>query len=389
MTSFDIPSLILDPQNEEEVIQSAYDRIRSSSNGTINDFSPSSPIAALVEGQAFVYMELLWYLNQLPTALALEVFRLLGIQRSPGATAKGYITFVLSASLATDFIVSAGYFIPHKDAGFVTKNTLVIPAGSIEAKVLVEATREGSDLNVPPFGISSSGVSLTYLQSIYNDEYISGGADIEPLTDTVNRASTAVRTRGTLISQEDYEQVSAFLLGSGSYSTAFPLLTSDKETKTLGHVHVFLLDQKVQQPSVATCQAIQQELRDRSFTGAAIWVSPADIAYYDMEVVLKVQTIDEALAERLEDALAEYLRPDNFGLGNTLKIKELEYVVRNQEGVQEVITLTVNNEAVNVPMDNAYTQPKLGTLTVVLMDAIGTTSTIYRVANIDPGQPLG
>ena len=78
MTDFNIPSIILDPRNEDEVILSAYDRVRSASNGIINDFSLSSPIAALIEGQAFVQMELLWYLNQLPTALALEVFRLLG-----------------------------------------------------------------------------------------------------------------------------------------------------------------------------------------------------------------------------------------------------------------------------------------------------------------------
>lgn len=383
MTDFNIPKLILDPENEQEVIQGAYDAIRVASDNTITDFNPSSPVAALIEGQAFVYMELLWYLNQLPTALALEVFRLLGISRSPGQTAKGEVTFVLSALLATDFVVSAGYFIPYKDAGFVTSATLVIPAGSIEGTVQVQATREGSDMNLPAFGLTSTGLSLTYLQSIYNSDPINGGSDLEPLTATVDRAQIEIRSRGTLISQEDYEQVAAFLLGDGSTATAFPLMTSDKETEALGHIHVFLLDASNMQPSIAACQSIQAQLKERSFAGAAVWVSPANVQTYNMEVIIEVDNIDEAIADTIESAILDYLHPANFKLGDTLKIKELEYVVRQQEKVNAVVTMSIDNETTNKPMPSKYTQPKLNTLTVILNDSIGTTATYYRSQILD------
>lgn len=378
MTDFNIPKIILDPENEQDVIQSAFDRIRSVSEGRINDFSPSSPIAALVEGQAFVHMELLWYLNQLPTALALEVFRLLGVTRSPGNTAKGEVIFVLSATLGTNFVVSAGYFIPYKDAGFVTKATLVIPAGSIEGRVQVEATREGTDMNVASFGITNTGVSLAYLQSIYNEDPINGGADLEPLPSTVDRAQIAIRSRGTLISQEDYEQVSEFLLGEGSTATAFPLLTANKETEALGHVHIFLLDATANQPSIAACQSIQTQLRDRSFTGAAVWVSPADIETHNLEVIVEVANIDSSIVDTLEAALVSYVAPANFALGGTLKIKELEYLVRQQVGVLGVTTLMIDDQAINRPMITKHSQPQWDTITVILSDDIGTTNAYYR-----------
>ncbi len=39
MSELSIPSLILDPENEQQVILRAYEAIRSSSNGLINDLA--------------------------------------------------------------------------------------------------------------------------------------------------------------------------------------------------------------------------------------------------------------------------------------------------------------------------------------------------------------
>lgn len=383
MSDFDIPSIILDPQNEEEVILKAYDRINAASGGAINDFSPSSPIAALIEGQAFVYMELLWYLNQLPTALALELFRLLGVTRSPGSRSTGKVTFVLATTLATDFVVNAGYSIPFKDAAYVTKSTLVIPAGSIEGSVTVEATREGSDMNVAAFGLTTIGLALSYLQSIYNAEPINGGSDIEPLSDTVSRAQVAIRSRGTLVSATDYEQVAAFLLGAGSTARAFPLLMANKTNEALDVVHIFLLDADGNAPSVTACQNIQANLRDRSFVSAAIWVSPASLQDISIEVLVDTRNIDSSIADDIESALIEYLDPRSFKIGSTVKVKELEYIVRQQVGVNGITTLTIDSQSIDKPMPTKYTQPRLASLNVILTDSQKQSTSFYRSRVID------
>lgn len=381
MSELSIPSLILDPENEQQVILRAYETIRSSSNGLINDFSPSSPIAALVEGQAFVYMEMLWYLNQLPVALALESFRLLGIERTAGTTAKGSVTFLLSATLASNFVLPQGYFIPFRDAGFKITENLVIPAGSLEATVKVEATRVGSDMNIAAFGLTNLGASLTYLNNIYNGSPINGGSDIEPLKQTIDRAQIAIRSRDTLVTVNDYESVAVFMLGGDSYAKTYPLLEFNKTKETLGHLHVFLLtrqDDFYVAPSVATCQNIQTQLRDRSFVGASVWVSPASIKPVDIEVVVKAEYLHQDIVTDTYVDLLNYLSPNVIGIGSTIPIKEIEYIVRSVEGVTSVLTATIDRQSLNTPMPNKYTMPMLGNLAITIQDPTNVEETYYR-----------
>lgn len=385
MSDLNIPSLILDPENEQQVILRAYEAIRASSNGLINDFSPSSPIAALIEGQAFVYMEMLWYLNQLPTALALETFRLLGVQRTAGTTAKGSVTFLLSTTLASNFVLPQGYLIPFRDAGFKITENLVIPAGNLEATVKVEATKVGSDMNVAAFGLTNLGTSLTFLNTIYNGSPINGGSDIEPLPQTVKRAQIAIRTRDTLVTTDDYESVAGFMLGGDSFAKAYPLLEFNKTKETLGHLHVFLLaryEDTYVAPSIATCQDIQGQLKDRSFIGASVWVSPADIKPVDIEVVIQAEYIHQDIVTDIYVDLLEYLSPNAIGIGSSIPIKEIEYIARSVEGVTRVLACTVDRQSINTPMPNKYTMPALGNLTVTIQDPTNVQDTYYRSTSV-------
>ncbi len=102
-----------------------------------------------------------------------------------------------------------------------------------------------------------------------------------------------------------------------------------------------------------------------------------------MEVIVKVQTIDSTIVDEIFSSINEYLSPINFQLGSTLKIKELEYLIRQQSGVTEVVATTIDKESINTPMPNKYTQPKLNGLTVVLMDDDGTPVTFYRSNLLD------
>ena len=77
--------------------------------------------------------------------------------------------------------MSQGFLLSYKDAGYATTDTLQIPAGSLEGSVAVEATAEGKAYNAPAFAVSSGNTGLSYLQSIYNPDPITGGSDLEPL----------------------------------------------------------------------------------------------------------------------------------------------------------------------------------------------------------------
>lgn len=379
----DIPSLLLDPQNELEVIEQAYERIRAASNNTITDFNPSSPVAALIEGQAYVYMELLWYLNQLPEALALEVLRLAGVTRSAGTKARGILTFTLSSSLATQFVVSQGFVIPYRDSGFQTLATLVIPPGSIEATVPVEAMRTGADMNIGAYGFSTNSTGLSFLQNIYNASSITGGTGLEPLSETLQRAQIALRSRDVLVTARDYEIKAAELLGVGSTATAYPLLSSDKSTQKVGHIHIFAVDSEGNKPSETTCQSVQGQLQALSFAGSSVWLTPVDLYTANLDISITAMQLSDDLADDIFNQVLDYLSPASFVLGASIRVKELEYLVRSVEGVTEVFSLLINEQSVNLAMPNKFTQPKLGFLAITVTDPTGYTQTYYRAAEQD------
>ncbi len=306
---------------------------------------------------------------------------MLGVERTAGTTSKGIVSFLLSTTLASDFILPRGYFIPFRDDGFQTRDNLVIPAGSLEASVTVEATRVGSDMNVAAFGLTNLGANLTYLNNIYNVEPINGGSDIEPLDQTVERAQVVIRTRGTLVTVDDYEATSVSMLGGISFAKCYPLLEANKTKETLGHLHVFLLTRQGDfyiAPSVAVCQSVQSQLRAVSFVGASVWVSPAEVKPIDIEIILKADYLHQDIATDIYVDLLRYLSPDGVGIGSSVSIKEIEYITRSVEGVTRILSASIDRQSIDLPMPNKFTQPMLGNLTVVIQDPTKIEDTYYR-----------
>lgn len=377
MTNIEIPKVVLDNESDEEMITQAQERCRAASGNTITDFRVGSPAAAIIEGVVYPVSELLWFLNMLPEALALEVLRLSGVSRSAGTIARGSVTFLLAAPVSSNFFVSQGYKIPFKDGYYSTTSPLLIPAGSTQGSVAVEASDVGSQYNLPAFGLLQTNQTLTYLQSVYNSEPLTGGTDLEPLEETISRAQLALRSRNVLVSVEDYEQKAQELLGFGSKATCIPLLSANKQSEATGQVHVFLVGKENEIPSLATCQSIQRDLRQLSFVGSTVWVSPVSLVNVSADVTLRVDQISLELAEEVYEALKTHLEPSNFTLGSSVRLKELEYLVRTVIGVTEVVSVLINKEAVNVPMPNRHSTPFLDLVTVSLVDKVGYEQTYY------------
>ena len=259
-----IPSLIIDPNNDDQLRTQAYARTQAASNGLLNDFSVGSVTAALLEGSVFAVAELLYYANMLPSALALEVYRLYGITRSPGTYSSGTLVFQLSAPISSPFVVNPGYTIPYNGSYYVLTQQLVIPAGSLSAYATVQATQVGSAMNAPSYAVVSANPGLNYLQTIYNDAPITGGTDLETLDATIQRGQASIRSKSVLISITDYQQAAISLMGGGS-CTVVPLLSSDRSKYLPGQVHLFLSDATGLPASVGTCQIVQQQLQAQSF----------------------------------------------------------------------------------------------------------------------------
>lgn len=394
MVFSDVPKLSLYPADETQLLPQVFNRMQSASDGALTDFSPGSPLATIAEGQVWATLELLWYLNKLPEALALEVMRLAGVTRSLGNRTTGKLTFLLTAPQSSPFSLPVNYLVPYAPqgaqgitgtSGYLLAEPLFIPAGSVEAEVAVQAAQRGSAYNRPAFGVSITNLGLAFVQAVYNREALTGGSDLEPLEETVRRSQVALRDRKVLVSASDYERRTQELLGNGSRAFCVPLLSSDRETSKPGHVHVFAMTPERTRPSLATCSFLQSELAKVSFAGSTTWVSPVDLVELRVDLTVEVPVLSQATANAIADSIRGYLDPFSFTLGGTVRLAEVIYAARRTEGVLTVADCLIMNAPLNYAMPLRYSFPVLGALSVTQVDPNGFTQT-YTVGSglLDP-----
>lgn len=379
----------LDPRTEASLVEYALDRVYTASGGTLNSFAASSPARALIEGQAFAGAELLYYLNQLPEAMALAYLQIAGIQQILGTSATVTLTFTLTAPLTTAYTVPIGYEV--STAGglrFTTNTNLVISAGNISGTVAATAAAIGSTYNVGSYTITRLSQALAYLAGVTNTESATGGTDGETVEQTKSRAFAAIRRRG-LVSADDYEEETRSLLGAGSIAKAIGNLAADKVSVRAGSVHVFCLNPNGEALSTAQLASVQSALQAKSNITIAVYASNVDVQDITVRVVAKLPSGQnpQTLADDINDKLSAYLKPGNLALGETILVKELEYLVRlsGVETVQSVILGLVGQSqlATNLALPYDYSAGNMLDLTVELVDGANLFSYAYGQGDED------
>lgn len=380
-----LPRIVLDPRQDAELFDQAKNRTIAASNGKLTNFTKSSALTSLITTQVFCQAELLWYLNKLPSAIAIELLRLFGVTRSLGTKARGAISILLAQSLTNNFVLPSGYPLKYRDnISFVTLGTLVIPPGSYEGTVDVECSVVGTVGNIEPLGLTQTSPGLNYVQMIYNKKAIGGGTNIEPLEATILRGQESIRRRDTLVTLADYEAACQDILGYGSKAVAVAAMDAAKRPDRLGNVHVFLVDSQGVPPNPTICENIKSSLQNLTFAGSGFWVSPVQLQPIHLEAVLDVIQIDDQVASGLLEAVSKYLNPANYSLGSILRVKELEYVMRLVGGVEGIQYVTINSTAVNLPMPQKYFAPNLITFVVTLVTPDGIAKTYNLLQETDP-----
>jgi uncharacterized phage protein gp47/JayE len=377
----------LDPRSEFDLVEYGIDRVYSASGGKLNDFAAGAPTRALIEGQAFAGAELLYAINQLPEALAIEVLKIAGIQRRLGSAAQATLAFTLTAPLASPFVVPINFEAKAADLIFRTDTQLIIPAGSISGSVAATCQTIGSIGNTAPYSITTITTPLAFLSAVTNPLAASGGTDAETLDDTKARAFQALRRRG-LVSQDDYEEETRILLGVGSVALAIGNLAADRSTFQRGVVHIFALNQAGLPLSSAQSQALQVALQGKTHMSALVYVSSIEVELVDLWVIAKLPNglTPQTIADDINQSLRTYLQPGTHPIGQTVILKELEYLVRN-ESVDYVQSVTIGphlgqRNGANYPMPNSYSAVKLEALTVEFVQ--GTNQFSYTYGNGDP-----
>lgn len=220
-----LPRIELDPRTEAQLVQAAARRVYEASGATINDFTPGSPVMALLEGQAFAQSEFLQFANEFPEAVLFEwIGPFLGAQRRTGSASIVNIEFQI-VPRDEQFVVFEGYQLATdanltggESIGFVTQERLTIPPGSDRGTVRAVSVFNSTQSNVPINTIVRSITSLDGVVGVTNPEPAYGGQDIEISSETKERFFSLIRRRNP-VSQEDWQDYFTDALGVGTTVT--------------------------------------------------------------------------------------------------------------------------------------------------------------------------
>jgi uncharacterized phage protein gp47/JayE len=375
MIDRNVPKVVLDPANDEELVQLTYNRIRAASGGVIDDFRQGSTVSALVEGQVFAISELLYYFNLLPEAIAIEVFRLFGVERSLGTKASGAVTFLLKELSPNGFFLPAGYSIPFLDGNLVLTQDLNIAQDSREGTVNVAADRVGKAYNAEEFGLLVTNSGLGQVQTISNRLPLTGGSDIETLENWVKRSQRLVRSRKALISKQDYEDAAVELMGEGSRAIAVAGLSSDSTSILAGNVGLFLQDSQGKPAAPATIQSIRGQLADRIPLNSRLNIFPVVQEPLSVEVFADSYDLSDSTFTTIIKAILSYLDPTNYRDGRKIRHNEILYRVRQVVGIRAVDTVLINGQAIDYLLPNDWVVPLADNIIVNLIDGDGQTRT--------------
>ena len=322
--------LQLDPRNTPALVRDMQTKVFLESGGQLNDFSPASPLSALVEGQAYAQSELLYYLNSLPEAYTLQWLRQLGIQRSIGAKAIVEVTFTKVANFNRTVIIPAGTtLLTSNRLRFILKDEVRIGDSITTSTGLATAEKWGTEYNVPAQSIEKINVNILGLDSVTNAVSAQGGKNLESIENMKSKAFSLIRRRG-LITAEDYENEiisltpDASIIKVLSYEERFdvdPAAPSGVVMACVGNAKGESLDQNVN-------KALLKALRKKIPLGNNIsLVSPI---ITPVETTITIEYDDEeyaggigTFASSVRNIISNSISPQSIDLGENINYQDI------------------------------------------------------------------
>jgi hypothetical protein len=369
-----LPYPVLDPRNEVELAESAQRHANLVSSGALSDFTDNSPLAALIQGQAFAGAELLWYANGVYKAIAATLLNLVGVERSLGTPARVTLTFNLSSALTTPWQVSSGFEVRTtsslSDLVFVTDTDLVIPPGSTSGEVSATATQLGSVGNVGPRSLTRSIVPLAFLASVTNESGAAGGTDPETDEDFERRATTALRRREILVTLADYEAKLGELLGPGSFVVGLRATGRDRQPEP-GSVHLFAVGPDGNPPTEQLCSDLEQTLGTLVPATTEVYVSPAVVK--DLTVGVTVEGVagvaDSVIFDNVVATVRSWVDPRRFPVSDVVSREDLAYRIRRgaDDLISAVYSVQLDGVGIDTLLENPWVRPRAESIQVEIL----------------------
>lgn len=385
-----LPLPVLVDSDPQDTISRALLRVTEASGGNLRDFTVHSPTTAIIEGQVFAQEEFLYALNQLPSAVLIKLLNIFGVQLATGTASYGRIQVTLISSLGSDFVIPPGWRVQTNDGlTYITTESITIPVGQISGSANIVSEVVGSLYNVPAGAISvisPGSLNYAFIAAVANESSVTGGTDSESVDEALTRGAAKLHSRSALISAADYENLAETLTGDDSRAIAVPLLGSDRSSRELGAVHVFILNSDLSSPSASQLVYVTNEIQKQTLIGTAVYVSAVELLEVSISVIVRL--IDGAnpdtAFEDIRLAIDNYLDPFQWDVTRrAILYKELEYLARNNRYVDYVQGVYISSPsnpvaiATNIAITKPYQLPRMLHLTVQMVNDLGDYSYGY------------
>lgn len=354
-------------QTASSLVQTGQNRAYQVSGGRLSDFSPGSPVTAILEANAAIASQLIAVCNNIAATIEnnrLAVFQLDKIQAVP---AVGTILVTLDGLYNTPFLLARGFPLTLNGIPFQTVADLTIPAYQATGAIGIAATQGGIAGNLP-IGAIVSYQTVPKLANITLTAATAGGLDAETDDQWKKRIYGLLRRRDTLISIDDFQAAVVNYLGQGSVGVAIARLKPDKLNYANGYVGVFGLNPDGSQLNTAQLANLGSFLNQKA-PMATITLWSLDVFTLNISTVAGfLPGVDPAtLAATINTQVKAYLAPGNLPAGAMILNKAIEFIVQQQAGVAlGIVTVKINGYAQPQALPTAWTVGTMGTHTIAL-----------------------
>lgn len=360
---------LVDNTKASELLLLAQTKVREVTQGKLSDFSPASPVTAILEAVVLVNQSTQDRVNQLATELEKNRINSFGISRSEGNEAIGSIKVTLDALYSQPFILPKNFKLNINGIPFSTVSELVINAFQDVGTVSIICDEAGTLGNLP----KTSTVTYTPVNKI---------ASIALTSDTLNGSNPdsdliwqekiyqTLRRRDTLISTEDFEDEVRDFLGVNSTVIAIGKLKPDRATYANGYVSVFGINSNGTVLNEAQLSQLNAYLNDKAAM-ATVSVFSMSLVDVNTKIIATYESgnAPEAVASQINQVVKEFLQPGSLVPGELILNKSLEYRIQQLSVIKQgLVSVFFNGLAQPLSLPNRWTIGIYKSLAVTVND---------------------
>lgn len=325
----------------------------------------ASPEVILIEAMSLAAAEIANTGNAvIGTVTEAVLSTLYQIPRSAGTPATGTLTLTFDSTVTTTIPEGTSFLVSEYNVEVQADADVTVTAANT-ASVAVSTATPTTALN----GVGSVAVDvldwIPNLQSVAISGTFSGGADAEGDAEYIARARNRLaRVTSSLVVADHF---TAYCLESGLVSNATTIGAWDGvSTTTIGNDAgkvtsvVYGFGGNVSDPNKTTLASAMQDI---TAAGVTVAVKNAAVTTVNVTVTVKQQpnTVAADVQADVETAIKEYLNPETWTYGETVRTTSLTTVIESVPSVDYVVTLAAPTSNTTL---NANGLAKYGTLTV-------------------------